>query len=143
MLYDHAYLERNGRTPSQQRQFQTQQGAFKTPFLQGGSDTWIGALNMEIDAPVGLPLAFFGSVGVVPITVISPQGRSTSSATYYEAGVGIIAIRDVLEIWLPLVVSDRILDEEKFLDRSISDRIRFIFALDKLDPTRAIRNLKP
>jgi len=143
MLYDHAYLERNGRTPSQQRQFQTQQGAFKTPFLQGGSDTWIGALNMEIDAPVGLPLAFFGSVGVVPITVISPQGRSTSSTTYYEAGVGIIAIRDVLEIWLPLVVSDRILDEEKFLDRSISDRIRFIFALDKLDPTRAIRNLKP
>lgn len=143
MLYDHAYLERNGRTPSQQRQFQTQQGAFKTPFLQGGSDTWIGALNMEIDAPMGLPLALFGSVGVVPITLISPQGRSTSSATYYEAGVGIIAIRDVLEIWLPLVVSERILDEEKFLDRSISDRIRFIFALDKLDPTRAIRNLKP
>lgn len=143
MLYDHAYLERNGRTPSQQRQFQTQQGAFKTPFLQGGSDTWIGALNMEIDAPMGLPLALFGSVGVVPITLISTQGRSTSSATYYEAGVGIIAIRDVLEIWLPLVVSERILDEEKFLDRSISDRIRFIFALDKLDPTRAIRNLKP
>jgi len=143
MLYDHAYLERNGRTPSQQRQFQTQQGAFKTPFLQGGSDTWIGALNMEMDVPVGLPLALFGSVGVVPITLVTPQGRSTSSATYYEAGLGIIAIRDVLEIWFPLVVSDRILDEEKFLDRSVSDRIRFIFALDKLDPTRAIRDLKP
>ena len=143
MLYDHAYFERNARDEFTARQYQTQQGAFKTPFLQGGSETWIGALNMEIDVPIPLPLALFGSVGMVPITRISPEGRSTATATYYEAGVGIIAVRDVLEVWIPLVVSDRIADEEEFLDRSFTDRIRFIFALDRLDPTRAIRNLKP
>ncbi|MGV3636565.1 MAG: hypothetical protein ACO1NQ_02855, partial [Flavobacteriales bacterium] len=143
MLYDHAYLERNARDAFTARQYQTQQGAFKTPFLQGGSETWIGALNMEIDVPIPLPIALFGSVGMVPITRITPDGRSTATATYYEAGVGIIAVRDVLEVWIPLVVSDRIADEEEFLDRSFSDRIRFIFALDKLDPTRAIRNLRP
>ena len=143
MLYDHAYLERNARDHFTQRQYTTQQGAFKTPFLQGGSDSWIAALNMEIDVPIGLPLALFGSVGMVPITTITQEGRSTGTATYYEAGIGVTAIRDVLEIWFPLVVSDRIADEEEFLDRTLTDRIRFIFAFDKLDPTRAIRNLKP
>lgn len=143
MLYDHAYFERNARDRFTSRQYNTQQGAFKTPFLQGGSDTWIGALNMEIDVPVGLPLALFGSVGMVPVTRITPDGRSTSAATYYEAGIGLTAVRDVLEIWFPLVVSERIADEEKYLDRTIGDRIRFIFALDKLDPTKALRNLRP
>ncbi|MEZ4790493.1 MAG: M1 family metallopeptidase [Flavobacteriales bacterium] len=143
MLYDHAYLERNARDHFTRRQYNTQQGAFKTPFLQGGSDTWIGAVNMEIDVPVPLPLALFGSVGLVPITTVTQDGRKTSSATYYEAGIGVTAIRDVLEIWFPLIVSDRISDEEKFLDRSGTDRIRFIFAFDKLDPTKAIRKLRP
>ncbi|MCC6542695.1 MAG: hypothetical protein IT225_10780, partial [Flavobacteriales bacterium] len=143
MLYDHAYLERNARDRFLQRQYNTQQGAFKTPFLQGGSDSWIGALNMEIDLPIPLPLALFGSVGMVPVTTITQQGRSTGKASYYEAGIGVIAVRDVLEVWLPLVVSDRITDEEKFLDRAMTDRIRFIFALEKLDPTKALRNIKP
>jgi hypothetical protein len=143
MLYDHAYLERNARDRFTQRQYNTQQGAFKTPFRQGGSDTWIGALNLEIDVPVGLPLALFGSAGVVPITRITQEGRTTASATYLEAGLGIVAVRDVLEVWFPLVVSERIADEERYHDRHIADRIRFIFALDKLDPTKAIRNIKP
>lgn len=143
MLYDHAYLERNARDQFARRQYNTQQGAFKTPFLQGGSDTWIGALNMEIDVPVPLPIALFGSVGTAPVTTVTADGRSTSGATYFEAGLGVIAIRDVMEIWFPLVVSDRIADEEKFLDRSVTDRIRFIFAFEQLDPTRAIRNLRP
>jgi hypothetical protein len=143
MLYDHAYLERNARDRFLQRQYNAQQGAFKTPFLQGGSDSWIGALNMEIDLPIPLPLALFGSVGMVPVTTITQQGRSTGKASYYEAGIGVIAVRDVLEVWFPLVVNDRITDEEEFLGRSVADRFRFIFALDKLDPTKALRNIKP
>ncbi len=143
LLYDHAYLERNARDAFFARQYNTQQGAFKTPFLQGGSDTWIGAINAEFDLPVPLPIALFASAGMVPITTVTPEGRSTGTATYFEGGIGIVAIRDVLELWVPLVVSKRIADEEKFLDRTVTDRIRFIFALQKLDPTRALRNLKP
>lgn len=143
MLYDHAYLERNARDRFTQRQYNTQQGAFKTPFRQGGSDTWIGALNLEVDVPVGLPLALFGSAGMVPITRITQEGRTTASATYLEAGLGIVAVRDVLEVWFPLVVSERIADEERYLDRQIADRIRFIFALEKLDPTKALRKVRP
>ncbi len=143
MLFDHAYLERGASSRLPGRQFNKQQGAFKTPFLQGGSDSWIVAVNAELDLPIPLPIALFGSMGRVPITTITPAGRTTGAANYFEAGIGVIAMRDVLEIWLPLVVSERIGDEEKFLGRDVGDRIRFIFALEKLDPTRAIQKIKP
>lgn len=143
MLYDNVYLERGASQGFTGRQFSKQQGAFKTPFLQGGSDSWIAALNMDVDFPFKLPLVAFASAGWVPITKVSAEGKSTSTASYVEAGIGITAIKDVLEVWLPLYVSERIADEEEFLDRTIGDRIRFIIALEKLDPTRLVRGIRP
>jgi hypothetical protein len=143
MLFDHAYFERGAEKGFTSRQFNKQQGAFKTPFLQGGSESWIVAINAELDLPIPLPIALFGSMGRVPTTTVTQTGRSTSAANYFEAGIGVIAARDVLEIWFPLVVSERIADEEKFLGRDVGDRIRFIFALEKLDPTKAIRKIRP
>ncbi|HRH39402.1 MAG TPA: hypothetical protein PK760_13710, partial [Flavobacteriales bacterium] len=143
MLYDHAYLQRNADTHLLSRQFNKQQGGFKTPFLQGGSETWIASLNGELDLPFKLPIALFGSVGWVPVTTITQSGKSTSTATYVEAGVGLPIVKDVFEVWFPLYVSKRIADEETYLDRTISDRIRFVIALEKLDPTRMLRALKP
>lgn len=143
MLYDHAYFERGASDRFFSRQFDKQQGAFKTPFLQGGSDTWIASLGMELDFPFKLPLAAFATAGWVPVTTVTQDGRSNSSATYVEAGIGVPIVKDVLEVWVPLYVSERILEEEEYLGRDIGDRIRFVFALEKLDPTRLIRGIRP
>ncbi len=143
MLYDHAYFERGASDRYFSRQFNKQQGAFKTPFAQGGSDTWIASLNAELDLPFKLPIAFFGSAGWVPITTVTQNRKGTNIATYFEAGIGVPVIKDVLEVWFPLLVSKRILDEEEYLDHSVTDRIRFVIALEKLDPTRLLRNLRP
>ncbi|MBK8499583.1 MAG: M1 family metallopeptidase [Flavobacteriales bacterium] len=143
MLYDHAYFERGADKGFTSRQFNKQQGAFKTPFRQGGSDTWIASINAELDMPFKLPIAIFGSAGWVPITTVTQEGKSTSTATYFEAGIGMPVIKDVLEIWFPLYVSERIADEEEFLDRVVSDRVRFVIALEKLDPTRIVRGIRP
>lgn len=143
MLYDQAYFERGATDRFFSRQFNKQQGAFKTPFLQGGSDSWIASLNAELDFPFKLPLAFFGSAGWVPITTITQEGKSTSTATYLEAGIGMPIVKDVFEVWFPLFVSGRIADEEKFLERDVSDRIRFVIALEKMDPTRIVRGIRP
>jgi Peptidase family M1 domain len=143
MLYDHAYFERGADDGFLGRQFNKQQGAFKTPFMQGGSDTWMASLNMELDMPFKFPLAFFASAGWVPLTTISQDGESTGTASYFEAGVGLPIVKDVIEMWFPLFVSQRIADEEEYQDRSVSDRIRFVIALEKLDPTRLLRNLRP
>ncbi len=143
MLYDNAYFERGARDRFFSRQFSVQQGAFKAPFRQGGSDTWMASLGMEFDLPFKLPLAVFATAGWVPMTTVTQEGKSTSTAAYVEAGLGIPIVRDVLEVWLPLYVSDRILKEEESLGRTIGDRIRFVFALEKLDPTRIVRAIRP
>ncbi len=144
LLYDDAYLERGAaRSTFTGRQFGKQQGAFKTPFAQGGSDRWTASVNMELDFPFKLPLAAFASAGWVPLTTITSEGRSTSTASYFEAGLGIPVVRDVLEVWFPLYVSERIRKEEEFNGRDIGDRIRFVFALEKLDPTKALRRVRP
>jgi hypothetical protein len=147
LLFDHAFLERGATTNSLSRQFVKQQGAFKTPFRQGGSDDWMAAINMELDLPLPLPISLFASTGWVPTRTISASSAgvtvTNSVANYYEAGVGFQAIRDVLEIWMPLFVSDRIADEEEFLGRGFGERIRFVIALERMDPTKALRRLKP
>ena len=148
MLFDHAYLARGPfDTDVHGRQFQKQQGAFKTPFAQGRSDDWIAAFNMELDLPLPVPISLFSSWGMVPsrLTIHSngtTEVRNTISK-YYEAGVGLQLIRDVMEVWFPLVVSDRIADEEEFQQRQVSDRIRFVIDFAHFDPTRVLRNLRP
>lgn len=67
-MYDHAYLERGAVNGVTGAQFVKQQGAFKTRFAQGGSDSWIGALNAELDLPLRIPISLFASAGIVPIT---------------------------------------------------------------------------
>ena len=144
LLYDHAYFERGARDRFFSRQFNKQQGAFKTPFRGGGSDSWIASLNMELDFPFKLPLAAFASAGWAPYTEVNADGtRHEKTATYYEAGIGVPIVKDLIEVWVPLFVSDRILDEEEFLGRGIGDRIRFVLALEKVDPTKLLRKLRP
>lgn len=147
LLFDHAYLERGATSGPLSKQFVKQQGAFKTPFRQGLSDDWMVSVNSEFDLPFKLPISLFASVGWVPSTTVVTNSSGTTTTnqvlSYAEAGVGFQAIRDVLEIWVPLWVSDRIADEEKFMDRSFGERIRFVFALERLDPTKALRKLKP
>lgn len=144
MLYDHAYFERGARDRFFSRQFNKQQGAFKTPFRGGGSDSWIASLNMELDFPFKLPLAAFASAGWAPYTEVRIDGtRAEKTAAYFEAGIGVPLVKDMIEVWVPLFVSDRILDEEEFLNRGIGDRIRFVLALEKLDPTKLLRGIKP
>ena len=77
------------------------------------------------------------------MTTITQEGRKNGAATYFEGGIGVQLLRDAIEVWFPLVVSQRIQDEEEFLGRQVADRIRFVFALEKLDPTRLLRGLKP
>jgi hypothetical protein len=77
--------------------------------------------------------------------VASSSGTTVTNEVnnYLEAGIGLQLVRDVLEVWVPLYVSDRIADEERFLDRNFGERIRFVLALERMDPTKALRKLKP
>ena len=145
MLFDHVYLER-GRydTDVFGRQFNKQQGAFKAPFL-AGSDSWIASMNAELDLPIPFPVSLFGSWGVVPSSLsVTSNGHTTVTQTitqFTEAGIGIQLIHDQMEVWFPLIVSKNISGPEEFLDRDITDRIRFVLTFERFDPTRILRKV--
>ena len=44
---------------------------------------------------------------------------------------------------MPLVWSSNISDELEFRYVPVVERIRFVLALEKMDPTRIVRNLRP
>ncbi|MCB0774480.1 MAG: hypothetical protein KDB93_14035, partial [Flavobacteriales bacterium] len=112
-----------------------------TPTAVGTSDTWIAAMNLEADFPFALPLTAFASYGAAPVTVVTPTGKSTDWRGNWEAGIGVRIWRDRVEMWVPLAFSDDIQKEQDLRGFTFTDRIRFVLALEKLDPTRAVREL--
>jgi hypothetical protein len=96
---------------------------------------------MELDMPIGLPLSLYGNWGAAPYTEVTATGNEQKWDSYFEAGFGFRIVRDIAEVWIPLVVSQNIQDEHDFNDVDFGDRIRIVLALEKLDPTRALRNI--
>jgi hypothetical protein len=144
LLFDQVFLARGRPDLFAGQQIAKTQGGFRTPTAQGSSDSWIGALNLELDAPFKLPLCLYGSYGAAPITEVDAQGNRTNSwDSYFEMGLGIRIVRDVAEVWFPLAVSKNIKDEQEFQDLTFGQTIRFVLALEKLDPTRVLRNINP
>lgn len=139
ILYDGMFIGRYEQDGLAAQQFINNMGGFRSPTSQGGSDDYLVALNMEIDVPVPIPFALFANMATAPVVKVGPNGTERESRTLYEAGIGLRAIRDVLEIWFPVTYSQEIKDEFDFRDISTSDRIRFTLDLTKLDPTRLIR----
>ena len=99
---------------------------------------------MELDAPFKLPLSLCANYGAAPIIEVDAQGnRSTTWDSYYEMGLGLRIVRDVAEVWFPLAVSKNIKDEQAYQGLTFGQQIRFVLALEKLDPTRVLRNINP
>ncbi|MBL7964443.1 MAG: M1 family metallopeptidase [Flavobacteriales bacterium] len=144
LLYDNLFFERQNVGTLTGQQFDKVQGGFKTPNSYGTSDTWMAAANLEVDLPLALPLALFGSAGAAPVKSMNSSGTfTTSTAFQWEAGLGLRIVRDVVEVWLPLFYSKDINDQLNLKGIEGLERVRFVFAIERMDPTRALRNLQP
>lgn len=141
LLNDHLYFERQYTGQNTGAQFSKEQGGFKTPTSIGTSDTWIAALNLEADFPFALPLSAFAGYGAAPITRITQEGRTTDWSGNWEVGIGVRLWRDMIEMWVPLAFSTDIQKEQDLRRFQFTDRIRFVIALEKMDPTQVLRKL--
>ena len=139
LLYDHLFVDRQDVGTLTAQQVATYQGGFRTPNSLGTSDSWLLALNLEADAPFALPLSFFGSLGTSPVTRVTAEGRQEEVRSYWEVGLGLRIIRDALVVWMPLATSQDITDQLEFNNFDFLERVRFTIALEKLDPTTALR----
>lgn len=141
LLYDRLYTDRQPVGRNTAVQFNKDQGGFKTPTAIGTSDTWIAALNMELDFPFALPLAAFASYGAAPLTLITQEGKNTDWRGNWELGIGLRIWRDMAEVWIPLAFSQDIQREQDLRGFTFTDRIRIVLALEKMDPTQVLRKL--
>jgi hypothetical protein len=143
LLYDHLFIDRQYVGQNTARQFVKDQGGFKTPTRVGTSSSWISALNMELDFPFRIPLCAFVSYGASPYTEVVGAVKTEKWKGQWEAGIGIRIIRDVAEVWIPLAYSEDIKNElEITREFSFTDRIRIVVALERLDPTQALRKVQ-
>jgi hypothetical protein len=133
--YDELYFGRSETEFFLSQQMALRQGAFKiyTPF--GAYKDWIVAANVSIDLPIPLPIKIYGDIGTTSNFKKDIKNVYDFNATFsYNAGVCLSLVRNVVQVYFPLVRSEEI---NKFLeanDTKYAEQIRFVFNLNLINP---------
>jgi hypothetical protein len=133
--YERNYLGRNlPRTNFLSKQLFNDQGGFKIYTPIGNNAKWISSINITADCPIPLPFRFFVDAGVCEALNVRTNAIDKKENFIYEAGVSFSLIKDIAEIYFPLVASKSIDNYFKTNDYKFAERIRFKFDITKLNP---------
>ncbi len=135
--YEEYYFGRTDDHGLWKQQFMIRDGGFKAPTVLGQTGKWLAALNITADLPLPLPIKVFGDLGTY--SGISDVFDDIDNKVMFDAGLALVPIRGVLEVYFPLFASD---DIERVWDTNnitFAEKIRFVFNIKALDPY-AIRN---
>lgn len=135
------------------RQVLYTQSGFRNFASVGSTNSFLSAMNITIPAPIPVPIGVYADLSYwqAPagyITVVGVAGVTTTyypaqMKTTYNAGVYLNVSKDVLNIYLPLVYSDDVNAYWQTMGyTSFFSRISFVFNLNKLNPIKAIRDIK-
>ncbi len=125
-LYDHWFLGRSEINGLLSQQMVIQDGGFKSFSYAGQSRQWLTALNLTLDMPGFLPLAFFFDAGMVPSERV---GDIKTESFYYDGGISIWLLRHMLEVHIPLFRSSAIRQAQEVNNKKFKDNIRFVFSI--------------
>jgi hypothetical protein len=106
-LYDGTYRGRNDANGIGAQQVSIQEGGFKIPVFNqvDRSDSWMAAINLETDLPLKkLPIRIFFDAGLIPNENPSIT-NSGSSTLLYDGGVEAVLIKDVVSVYVPIIMS--------------------------------------
>ncbi|MFI5149085.1 MAG: M1 family metallopeptidase [Bacteroidia bacterium] len=140
-LYDHTYLGRSETQGILSRQMTETDGGFKVYSPWGQTVYWLTAVNFKFSLPV-LPrsIRLFMDIGTC-------DGRSLNQDNpgpkiMYDAGINFSVIKNMVEIYFPLAMSDDISNyiytTQKY---KYYQTIRFTLNMDKMNPLELIRNI--
>ena len=125
--FSHTFLERGASHDMWQQQMNDNHGGFKTPTNVGQSNDWLLAFNMKADLPLVLPIGLYSDIGT-----------SSTESFMFNAGVRLAVLRNIIEVFLPVIWSDSI--EQAYTANNITynEQIRFTLHLHKLNPYKAL-----
>jgi hypothetical protein len=133
--YDRNYLGRNlPRTNFLSKQLFTDQGGFKIYTPIANNAAWASAINITADCPIPLPFRFFFDAGVCDGLDVRTKNIDLKESFIYEGGITFSLIKDVAEIYFPLVASKSITEYFDTNNYKFTERIRFKFDISKLNP---------
>jgi len=141
-LYDHYFLGRNVENASGNilgNQFTETEGGFKTYSYIGQTWKWLTALNLKTSLPGKIPFKIYADIGTY-------DGASTafngSQLIVYEAGIDLVLIRGIFDIYFPFLWSMDLKDNSNFISGTgYAEKIRFTLNINKLDPFKFIRTM--
>ena len=134
-----AFLDRQQISHSvtaQLHQTDDRDGAFKG-FLPVADTKWLSTLNIQADLPV-TNLAIFADFGASHDRFLTSESTSRSAQRlYYDAGLVVPVLRDILSFYLP-VAGSQYANGLPASRQDFTDRIRFVLNLNTLNPFRQL-----
>jgi hypothetical protein len=135
-MYDNLYFGRSETTGLAAAQCTETEGALKVYTFLGQSSDWLASLNIKSPKIFKLPLLVYVDVGTSDGDFV-PGGKKL----LYDAGIDIVIARDIFEIFVPLVISQNILDNNTLtgVNNNLFHQIRFVLNLNKVNPFAFIK----
>ncbi len=136
-LFDNIYLGRTETEGVLANQFTETDGGFKFYSPLGQSSKWVAALNIKSSiGNLKLPINLFVDIGT------SADDGINTQKVLYDAGVYISVLKNVFEIYLPLLISKDFQDYKTANDLKYPETIRFTLNLNMVNPFDLTRNFK-
>lgn len=161
-MYDHVFLGRS-ETPysgNLSHQFAETEGGMKVYTPLGRSGDWLASLNLKVSLPGKIPFSLFAD-----FATFAADGRQPTYAgdptppqrMLYDAGIYIPLLKDIVEIYFPILVSRDIKDvfylnntdlkaptpdkndPDKF--KRMARMIRFTFNIQRMNPFELVSDI--
>ncbi len=134
-MYDYLYLGRSESAGLATGQFVETDGAFKVYTSLGQTDNWLASVNIKSPKIFKLPLLLYADIGACASNGIPNQNL------FYNVGIDIVIARDICEVFIPIAVSQNILDNNTLngVKNGVFQQIRFVLNLNKINPFGLIK----
>lgn len=142
-LFNNTYLGRGSNQPDfLSQQIDDSHGGFKTSTNTGSSNNWLIALNAKLDIPK-LPIGIFADFGYFPYKENNQGVITNKIGNNYDLGIYIPLKKDIFEIYIPLLFSDRIQQEIDYNGYNFGQRITFMIQFNSMNPFKIVQSVKP
>jgi hypothetical protein len=136
-LYDNIYLGRTETSGKFANQFTETDGGFKFYSPLGQTSQWVTALNFKSSlGNVKLPLSVYADIGMT-----GKDGRTTETVLY-DAGASIVVIKNICEVYFPVLICKGFQDYKTANNLKYSETIRFTLNLNLANPFDLIKKIE-
>lgn len=135
-LYDNIFLARNEYIGNGKltQQFSETDGAFKLYSPIGQTSNWLTAMNIKLSLPKIPFIRLYGDIGTCH------KDGLVNEQILYNAGINLSVIRNVVEIYVPLILSKDLKDNIKLNNFDFVNMIRFSINFNSLNPFYRVKN---